>query len=161
MSKIEEFIETYEYIQGKLLGNPGYQYNKRKLAEKKTAEFLFNNPMLTENIFDFITFIFVLRTSKFNRYTVIPFNQFTSKNAVKHYKERESKMIHFTRKFQLDHNLRDPFSQRIGLSIEYLDKVRERDFNTAKGFIRCNSYEGFMYDKIKCKGCRFTYICGI
>lgn len=160
MSKVEEFIETYEYIQGCLIGNPGYQYGKKKLAEKKVSEFLFNNPILTENIFDFITFIFVLRTSKFNRYTVIPFNQFTSKNAAKYYKERDGKINHFIRKFQLDHNLRDPFSKKVGLSVEYLDRVRRKHFDSPKGFLTCASYEGFLYDKIKCEGCKFNYICG-
>lgn len=154
-----EFLEVYEYIQGKISGNPGFQYNKPIEAKKKIRIFLQENPTVTD-IFDFITFISVLRTSKYNRYTIIPFSQYTSKNAAKLYKEKTPQQDYFIRKFQFRFELRNPLLKQVGLSTVYLDSQRKRYFDTPKGFLKCSSYEGFLYDTEKCKGCRYTYICG-
>lgn len=159
MSKEEEFVGTYEYTQGVLNGNFGYEYGKKREALKKAAAFLSENPSITEEIFDFITFICVLRTSRYNRYTVIPFNQFTSKNAVKLYRERSSQHDYFIRKFQMSNHLRDPYLKKVSLSEEFLERQRRKYFNSPRGFLLCQEYGGYLWDEVKCKNCRYNYIC--
>lgn len=160
--KSEEFLTTYEYMQGKISGSFGFQYSKPRAAKEKIEAFLKENPNIEGHIFDFITFICVLRTSKHNRYTIIPLNQFTSKNAIKLYKEKTPQMDYWIRKFQLQYNLRDPFNRPIvGLSEQYMEQQRRKYFNTARGFLHCCSYEGFLYEEksVSCLECHYNYIC--
>lgn len=155
----EEFIEIYEYIQGSLISNPGYSLLKKRDNAKKVKSFLDKHTDLTLPMYNFITFIFVLRTSKYNRYKIIPFNQFTSENAYKAYKERDSQQIYFTSKFQMDHNLSNPIKQSCVLSEVYLDEQRQKYFGTPRGYIICSSFNGILYNRGKCMRCKFNYIC--
>lgn len=159
MSPGEEFVEVYEYIQGKINSSPGYECSKRRTATSKAKVFLELHHSLTAEIFDFISFIFVLRTSEMNRYTFLPFGQFVSKNAYNLYKERTEQQCYFLRKFQLERELRNPIQEIPSLSSVYLDSQREKYFDSPRGYILCESFEGKLYDEVKCKECRYNYIC--
>lgn len=161
MSEEEKFLETYEYLQGTLNGFLEYSYSKRGDALKKIRQVLEKHSDIKDEIFDFLTFICVLRMSKHNRYTILPLRLFTSENAIKLYKKRSSSQSYLIRKFQFDRRLRDPYKEKVTLSKEYLDRERRRDMGTPKGFLHCTSFEhNFLYDKVACKNCCYNYICG-
>lgn len=160
MSKEEEFIELYEYIQGRLISSPGFECSKRRDNLKKTRSFLEKHHSLTSDLYGFISFIFFLRTSAKNRYIVIPFVQFISENAYKRYQSRSQQDDYFTSRFLYEREIGNPTAEKEEkLPIEYLDSKRAKYFNTPRGYIECESFNGVLFDEMKCKECKYNYLC--
>lgn len=159
MLQAETFVRMYEHIQGILISNPGYEILKKREAHKKAECFLEKHPNIIGKLYNFITFIFVLRTSKYSRYKVIPFTQFTSENAYKLYSEIDSQQSYFISKFQIENNLKNPIIEETVLSEEYLDLQRQKYFGEPRGFLLCRSFGGLLYNRGKCIRCKFNYIC--
>ena len=157
----EEFIELFEHIQGILLSYPAYEVSKPEASRKKVKTFLQSHPTIAGDMWSFLCFIFMCKTSKMNRHIIVPLNQFLSKNAAKRFSDRKAADSYHCRKFIKQNNIRKPSHLEKGLSEEYLASKREKYFNTPRGFIECQSFDGALFSPNICNRCQYYYICSV
>jgi hypothetical protein len=159
MTRREEFETIYEYLQGKLTNNPKYEFHAKRKDRERIKDFLENE--IVGNLWNYLTFqfnrqVFLLSVSKLS---IVPLPNVIGKAAIERWRKRTQKDMWFTSKFVMEYDLRNPIQKEEVLSDSYLDKERRLYFDTPRGYILCESYDGFLYHDEKCKGCRYIKLC--
>lgn len=159
MTRKEEFETIYEYLQGKLTNNPKYEFHAKRKDRERIKDFLENE--IVGNLWNYLTFqfnrqVFILSVSKLS---IIPLPNVIGKAAIERWRKRTQKDMWFTSKFVMEYDLRNPIQKEEALSDSYLDKERQLYFDSPRGYILCESYDGFLCHEKKCKGCRYIKLC--
>lgn len=159
MTRKEEFVKIYEYLQGKLTNNPAYEFTLKRKDREKLEKFLDNE--VVGNLWNYLTFqfnrqVFLLQVSGL---PMVPFRNVISNKAIERWRHRTRQEMWFTSKFVMEHDLFNPIEKENTVSENYMDKQRKLYFDSSKGFILCESFDGFLFDLEKCQGCRFIRIC--
>lgn len=159
MTRREEFETIYEYLQGKLTNNPKYEFHAKRKDKERIKDFLENE--IVGNLWNYLTFqfnrqVFLLSVSKLS---IVPLPNVIGKAAIERWRKRTQKDMWFASKFVMEYDLRNPIQKEEVLSDSYLDKERRLYFDTPRGYILCESYDGFLYHDEKCKGCRYIKLC--
>ena len=159
MTRKEEFKEIYEYLQGKLTNNPMYEWRMKRKDREKINDFLENE--IVGDLWNYLTFqfhrqVFLLSVSKLN---MVPLANVIGKAAIERWRNRTQRDMWFVSKFVMEHDLCNPIKKEECITESYLDKERSLYFNSPRGYILCESYDGFLYHDEKCKGCRYIKLC--
>lgn len=158
MSKAEEFIRIVEHIQGTLISVPQYEIKKPEKRLKQVKIFLQEN--IIKDIWMYLAFTFMYKESNYTRFNVVPFNHLVGKTAYKRWIERSKEEEFVTLRFLMSKGLSNPLrTDKVELSERYLKEQREMYLNTPKGYLKCLSFEGRLFDKEECKKCRYCYVC--
>ena len=158
---LDEFIELYEYLVSRFNSNPLYELKRTVQNKKLISNFLINSNIQTsESLWRYLLFQFVLReNNKSNKY-FLTLSNCVSKNAWKRWEERTDEMMFIVAKLQREKGLRNPLiKETYQFSEEYKDMQRHKFWNTPRGFILCDEYDGLLYDRAKCFQCRYKDAC--
>lgn len=158
---IEEFCEIFEYLKQRIECNPFYEVKRVKKNRDAILRFFKNSNINSiEEIWDFLLFQLVLSDNKYSNTHSLTLFKCISINAIKRWKERTSEQMFVLSKLQRERGLRNPLAkQNSSFSEEYLDFLRNKFFNTPRGFILCGEYEGALYNDEKCKNCNYKIAC--
>lgn len=157
MSRIEEFIEIYEYIQSRLLSRPNFELNLKRSVRSKLEKFLEDNNF---PIWEYLTFQFAIEENRDSRFKTIPYNHIVGKNALKRWQEKSKGYSFLVLRFLMSKDLNNPLKEKeVFLSDRYLKEQREKYFNSPRGYLHCQSFERLLYDEDACKDCRYNYFC--
>lgn len=148
-------------MQGRMTGNPGYTLKLLPKDKKVIDTFLEKADSQGIDVSDYLMFQFSYRqyfgkTTK--SYTIRPKDVVGAK-AFKLWQERKKKQEYMSSestKFFKPDDL--GIDKVLTIDSQYLDGQRQKDFSTARGFLRCQSYGG-LYDSLKCQGCSYANIC--
>lgn len=159
MTRKEEFKLIYSYLQGKLSSNPAYEFRPKRKDREKLDEFLSNDKV--GNLWEYLTFqfnrqMFVLTLSNL---PIVPLMNVIGKTAIDRWRKRTKRDIYFTSKFVMENELFNPIESEEGISESYLDEQRKLYFDSPEGYILCDSFDGYLLDEEKCKGCRYILLC--
>lgn len=161
---LEQFYEIYEYLQGVFLSSPSYCVKRSKRRDLMISSFLKKNKI--EDIgalWGYLVFCFVVFESKKSRFSVLPINNITSKNAKNQYDSRSQEMDFTVESIKIKKGLRNPLrkeSEKHVFAKEYLEKQRQKFFNTPRGFIHCSDF-GIenIYERGTCITCKYKKEC--
>ena len=91
---------------------------------------------------------------------MVPLMNVIGKTAIDRWKKRTKRDIYFTSKFVMENELFNPIeNEEGGVSESYLDEQRKLYFDSPEGYILCDSFDGYLLDEEKCKGCRYIRLC--
>lgn len=157
---LDEFCEIYEYLVARLNNNPGYELKRTDKNIGLIDKFFKNSQIKTvDEIWKYLSFQIVLSDRKNSRICYINLPRIISLNSIKRWNERSSEEIFMVSRILRQRGLQNPIKERRGFSEEYLDFLRHKYWNSPRGFILCEEYEGGLYDEIKCKECRYNKAC--
>lgn len=158
---IKEFVEIYEYLMIHFNSNPVFSLKKTKQNYAMIENFLNTSNIQTPSqLWRYLLFQFVLNESRrSNKYSAMISNC-VSKNALKRWEERTEEQIFLMAKFQREKGLSNPLArEEYSYSEEFKDMTRKKYWNTPRGYILCNEYDGALYDRVKCFRCKYKEAC--
>lgn len=156
----EEFVEIFEYLMQKVY-SPYYHVKMTSRNVNAIIRFFENSKIdSVDEIWKYLLFQLVLSMNRYsNRYSVTLL-KCISINAIKRWNERTEEKMFLVSKFQRVRRLENPLQNKVHLYSErYLNEQRKKYWNTPRGFIHCGEFNGILYHKIRCFGCRYKESC--
>lgn len=157
---IDEFCDIYEYLIARLNNSPGYELKRSQKNINLINKFMINSKInTTDEIWKYLSFQIVLSDRKNSGIFYITLAKCLCLNSIKQWNERTSEKMFMVSRILRQRGLRNPLESQSRFSEEYLDFLRHKFWNTPRGYILCNEYEGALYNEIKCKECKYNKAC--
>lgn len=136
------------------------RFKKTKSSIELVRNFWKETGIVSEKVlWEYMVFQASLKDNEKSRIFAVNPSALIGPVAIKNWKKRNKIQLHVAVKKQREYGWKSPFEEKDGYSEEYREMLRKRFWNTERGFLWCQQYEGWLFDKDKCQGCDFFKAC--
>lgn len=160
MITIEDIQIRYEYLCERVFSHPEVEFKVKQNQKKMIENFLkFSKEMTTDWLWQYLLFQFVNRGS--HKYTRTPsINWILGEKAILRWNNRTVAQQRVLEIEALKYKFVNPTAKTVSqVGEEYKESQRKLHFNTPQGFLLCQDFGGFLYDRGRCFSCKYKNEC--